>query len=332
MKEIGGYFELEMPQYNVHSGLLKRIPWVNDSIANNIIYTNSGRHALEYILRYSCAGIQNILIPFYTCDSIIPSIKRSEYSYKFYNINTSLEISNIPDLDHNSCILVNNYFGLKDAYVRSLAEVYGCRVIIDNTQAWYAPPIHGINTFYSPRKYFGLPDGGIAFVNTPSEIELEIGTSWHRCSHLLKRIDSGATSGYADFKQNSATIIDEPILRMSALTETLLLSIDFVKAMAIRRKNFSIIAEALDSINELDIPDYSSYSCPMVYPFLTSNPDIRHELISNKIYVATYWPNVLEWCQPNSIEQYLTNHLIPIPIDQRYGEEDMERIISIIKR
>ena len=28
---------------------------------------------------------------------------------------------------------------------------------------------------------------------------------------------------------------------------------------------------------------------------------------------------------------WMANHILPLPIDQRYGKEDMERIIQILK-
>ena len=66
---------------------------------------------------------------------------------------------------------------------------------------------------------------------------------------------------------------------------------------------------------------------PMVYPYLTDDATLRQRLIANRIYVATYWPNISD---DNSYEAYLKHHLLPLPIDQRYNEEDMKRIIEII--
>ena len=53
-------------------------------------------------------------------------------------------------------------------------------------------------------------------------------------------------------------------------------------------------------------------------------------LIDNKIYVAKYWPNVLQWSQKDSLEYELTENIIPIPIDQRYNSNDMNRIVDLI--
>ena len=32
----------------------------------------------------------------------------------------------------------------------------------------------------------------------------------------------------------------------------------------------------------------------------------------------------------DALETWMANHILPLPIDQRYGKEDMERILNII--
>jgi hypothetical protein len=49
--------------------------------------------------------------------------------------------------------------------------------------------------------------------------------------------------------------------------------------------------------------------------------------------VATYWPEVLERLpDPGFPEHSLVNEIIPLPVDQRYSESDMERIVSVVQR
>ena len=68
----------------------------------------------------------------------------------------------------------------------------------------------------------------------------------------------------------------------------------------------------------------------MVYPFMTDDESLRGRLIQNKVFVARYWPNVLEWCQEDELEYKFATHIISLPIDQRYDEEDMKRMIKVI--
>ena len=50
--------------------------------------------------------------------------------------------------------------------------------------------------------------------------------------------------------------------------------------------------------------------------------------------MPTLWPDVLDRDNKNkfSFEEGLVNNLIPLPIDHRYGEEDMMIIVDAIQR
>jgi len=318
MKEIGGYFELELPMN------------VSNPLHPNGVRVNSGRHALEYILRAAGDKVKKVWLPYYTCDVVLQPILRLSLEYEFYHINRDLEIEDYPELNDGDYIIANNYFGIKDAYMSELACKYNGNLIVDNAQAWYTQEISGINTFYSPRKFFGIPDGGLACVDGDFGIELEQDQSYERCMHLLKRIDIGASEGYAEFKVNSAKLNTQPLKRMSSFSRRLLSSIDFDRAKIKRRSNFEMLHEALKDSNMFNIPSVQSFACPMVYPYLTEDISLRQHLIDNKVFAATYWPTVKKWSKPDSTEYQYADCLIPLPIDQRYGEREMESIIRLI--
>lgn len=317
MKEIGGYFELELPEHD-----LSKVP------SGRLV--NSGRHALEYIIRSSKDEIKYIWLPHYTCDVVLEPLVRCGVDFRYYHINDSFEIADDISLSDGEYIIVNNYFGIKDEYISTVSAKYGNRLIIDNAQAFYCPPIRNTYSICSPRKFFGLPDGGIASGVAGFNEDLCAGDSFDRCSHLLKRIDTGASSGYQDFKTNSRQLKEEPLTAMSNLTRRILGSIDFERVRTKRCRNFETLHSALAISNKLTLPDTDSFACPMVYPFLTDDADLRQRLIDNKVFVATYWPNVLSQCNHDSLEYHFARNLLPLPIDQRYGEDEMKTIIEII--
>lgn len=117
---------------------------------------------------------------------------------------------------------------------------------------------------------------------------------------------------------------------MSKLTHRIMASIDYDKVKRIRRENFLYLHSVLSSTNELNLC-LKDDEVPMVYPYLINTDGLREKLIRNKIFVARYWPNVLDWTTPKDDEYYLTQHLLPLPIDQRYNKEEMKMIIEIIK-
>ncbi len=318
MKEIGGYFELELSRGE------------GSFLHSDGCPVNSGRHALEYILRSLGDKVTKVWLPYYTCDVVLQPFIRLGLEYGFYNTNPDFEIASHPDLKAGEYIIANNYFGIKDSYIRDLAGMYGDRLIVDNAQAWYAPVLPGIKSFYSPRKFFGVPDGGVAYIRNAPPLDLEVDYSADRCSHLLKRIDENATAGYVDFRTNSDTLNKDNIKRMSKLTKSLLSSINMEKAKETRLANFHYLSEYLNSENMLNLPATNCFDCPMVYPFMSKDPSLRKRLIENKVYVATYWPNVLKSCSEDTPEYQLTQDILPLPVDQRYGKDEMKKIIDII--
>lgn len=310
---IGGYFELELPQ--------------KAEFHPNAIALNTARNCLEYVLitrRY-----KKVYIPRYTCAVILEPFAKHGIEYEFYPINNRLEPQVLPDLQQSEAFLYTNYYGLKQNVVHKLVERYGDKIIIDNAQAFYAPPVQGVDTFYSPRKFFGVPDGGYLYTTAPPLADLPRDTSWNRMQQLLQRIDESAEAGYNHFRKNSETLVNAPILRMSKLTQRILRSIDYEQAKAQRLKNYHTLHRALKSHNLLHF-ELGCDDVPMVYPFQTTDETLRQRLINNRIFVATYWPNVLQWSPENSTENQLAKQLIPLPIDQRYYETDMQIIINTI--
>lgn len=317
IKPIGGYFELEIGQGK-------------DFMHSTATMWGSGRIAEEVVLR-SLFPISKLWIPFFTCQVVLEPIKKLNISYDFYHIDRNLEIAQEIVLGKDEYLLYTNYFGIKDEYIAKLASKYKDNLIVDNAQALYAMPVDYKNAIYSPRKFVGIPDGGIAYSSRTIEIdEFAVDNSYDRCSHLLKRLDCNPSFGYNDFRENAEKLSSLPVLRMSKLTKALLMSVDYESVKEKRRKNFSYLHDKLKEFNQFNVPQISSFSCPLVYPFLSPNKDLKQFLISNKVYIATYWPNVLEWCKEDSLEYNLTENLIPLPIDQRYNEQDMDRIIKLI--
>lgn len=318
IKAIGGYFELANRDREYG-----RLPV--DGIA-----LNTCRNALEYII-LQLPDARRIFVPYYTCEAVIEPLKRLPIEYQFYHINEQLEIAEELKLEDGDYLIANNYFGVKDAYIAGLARKYGNRLIVDNAQALFAPVLPNIKAAYSARKFVGVADGGFALGVSPKLIsEYELDNSLEHDSHLLIRKKMGAEAGFMDYQANESKLDNQPIRRMSLQTQSILSHINYELNIKKRRQNYSYLNEALGAKNLLQLPSMDSFACPMVYPFMTDDESLRLRLIKNKIFVARYWPNVLEWCEEETLEYKLATKVIPLPIDQRCDEVDMERIINKI--
>ena len=314
MKPIGGYFSLELPNVKEYH--------------KDAIRLNTGRNCLEYILK--ARGYQKVYVPYYTCEVVLEPFEKLGIPYEFYHIDINFEIRDRFTLKANEALLYVNYYGLKQRYVEQLAEKIGERLIIDNTQAFYAKPIDGIDTFYTCRKFFGVPDGAYLYTDKRLDYVLEQDLSFERMTSLTKRIDLGAEAGYADFRETSHNLVGQPIKCMSKLTLRLMQGIDYTSIAKQRRANYQQLHDALGKNNTLKLP-LEDDAVPMVYPYLAPVKGLREKLIENKVFVARYWPNVLDWTIKDDIEYILAYQMQPLPIDQRYREEDMNRIIETIK-
>lgn len=310
---IGGYFELELRQ--------------GEHYHKNALRLNTARNCLEYILR--AKKYQKIYIPYYTCGVILEPIEKCDIAYEFYHIDINLEPECEFVLKNSEAFLYTNYFGLKQNTIEKLAELYGNQLIIDNSQAFYAEPIKGIDTFYSARKFFGVPDGAYLYTNKLLDQDLRQDISYERVSHLLKRIDISAEAGYVDFQQNDKSFENQPIKKMSKLTDKILQSINYSNAKQQRINNYKLLDKHLKNSNQIRF-DFAENAIPMIYPYFSDDKNLRNKLIQNKIFVAKYWHNVLEWCKQDSIEHELTGKLLPLPIDQRYNSSDINTIIGVI--
>ena len=274
-------------------------------------------------------GYRHVYLPYYSCEVLLEPFSKLGIDYTFYHIDERLEIAAPMTLGDGEALLYINYYGLKHDYCKDLVARYGKRLIVDNTQAFYALPTDGIDTFYSCRKFFGVADGAYLYCDQPLNMELEQDQSWQRMDYLLKRADISAEAAYADFRAQSLKLKDNPIMRMSHLTHRIMASIDYKQASTRRRENYGFLDEALKGKNRISLP-LADDAVPMVYPFLTDDDGLRQRLIENKIFVAQYWPNVLDWCEKGYTDYQLTKQLLPLPVDQRYGTEEMQRIIELI--
>jgi len=313
MEAIGGYFSLELP--------------LREEYHKDAIRLNTGRNCLEYILR--ARGYKKVYVPYYTCEAVMEPINKLGIPYEFYHIDIHFEIRDRFTLKADEALLYTNYFGLKQRYVEKLAEKMGKSLIVDNTQSFYAKPIQGIDTFYTCRKFFGVADGAYLYSNKLLDDDFKQDESYDRMAHLLKRIDLSAEQGFADFRKVDDNLDNQPIRKMSKLTQRIMQSIDYNTVAKKRRENFMYLHEILGNYNNLELK-LKEDSVPMVYPFLAPIKRLRDKLIENKLFVARYWPNVLEWATEKDIEYLLAFQMQPLPIDQRYGKGDMKRIIDLI--
>jgi hypothetical protein len=314
LKEIGGYFGLELKRGREYYA--------------DAIKLNSARNCLKYILL--AQKPTKLYMPYYMDKSMIEDSLRELVEYSFYNINERFEIESDLDVKEGEKILFNNSCSSKNNYITTLAKKYGNKLIVDNTHSFFSKPLPGIDTVYSlGSKYFGVPGGGYLYTSKKLNTEFEQDYSHAKMSHILGRTDKTASEFFEAFQQSKKGRNNQPIRHMSKITQTMMASIDYENAQLVRERNFYYLHGFLGTWNEIAL-DLTFMEGPMFYPMLVRKENLRQTLIKNKIYVPTFWPEVLEAVGANAFEKRVSTYMLPLPIDQRYDLADMRRIVEII--
>ena len=200
---------------------------------------------------------------------------------------------------------------------------------MDHTHAFFQKPLEGIDTLYSCRKFWGVSDG--AYLSTEAQLtENNIPDySAERMKHILGRYEQDAGTYYKDMLANAAKYDGMEIRQMSRLTQNLLKAVDYDSAKERREQNYQILRELLPSENIFNeiIPEG-----PFAYPYFhTNGPELRRRLAAKKIFVPTYWKNIIENCEKNSLEYTWAANILPLPCDQRYDAEDMKYMAAVVR-
>ncbi|MDU3335661.1 hypothetical protein [Paraclostridium bifermentans] len=313
MKEIGGYFQLEK--------------LIDNEYYKNMERLNSGRNSLIYILKSK--KIKKVYLPYYLCDSVSNKVIQEGYDVDYYNVDKEFNPIFNKNLGEDEYLYIVNFYGqINNEKLLEYNQKYK-RIIVDNTHAFYQNPILDIDTIYSCRKFFGVPDGAYLYTNTKLNESLTIDDSKDRIKHLVGRLGGTASTFYKDFQKSDEEFETESLKKMSIFTQNILGAIDYNKVKESRNMNYNVLYESLKEINKLNL---NLVDGAFSYPLLVENgEEIRKKLIENKIYISMLWPNVPKSVSEDSIEYIYSKNIIPIPCDQRYNSDDMNYIIDIVK-
>lgn len=313
MKEYGGYIELDT----------YRLPLLHESA----IALNCGRNCLAYLIESK--NISKIKLPYFLCNSVFEVCNKYGVQLSLYHINDKFKPIDIV-LEDDEWLYVVNYYGqLTQGYLLELKETFG-RVIFDNSQSFFDEPIDGVDTLYTCRKYFGVPDGAFLYTDMQINRNLPLDESFERMRFLLGRFERTASEFYPDNVANNSFFSNEPIKRMSKLTDNLLHGIDYGFVRKRRTDNYRLYYDRLKSVNKLNLRVIDG---AYAYPLLIENGDmIRKELQQKKIYIPTLWPNVVKEMPEDSLEYQLAVNILPLPCDQRYNYKDIEYIVDEVQK
>ena len=344
---IGGEFELDRLCFAPSSGLDD----LTRGLAGN--WTISGRSAFMQILCHLKAkGIAHIHLPAYLCESLLQPVRALGMDYSFYRVDRQLVAH--PNPPPESAVLLIHYFGwinpaTKELRTRSGNDIY---LIEDPSQAmlsdWSAPKSKESLVLLSMRKLGPVPLGGWCNVEsyaTEPSIEAQA-IMWRSIAARLAKglyltntegeIDPATEEFYLSGFQATESFLDgsADIFLLPKIVKELIAGIDWQKISERRRSNWHTLHDLLDGCVEAVHDALPNDVVPLGYVVRADTRDsLRASLAKRRIFCPIHWPMPLEIPQESFAEAAENSRrFLTIPIDQRYGAEDMQHVANVIKK
>jgi hypothetical protein len=307
-----------------------------------LLFVNA-RSAVAAVVELTAA--ERVWVPSYLCDSLYIAVSRPGVQVRFYPVGPGLRLVQstwVDEVLHGDLVVVIAYFGFRtnESCVASLRE-RGARVLEDAAQALLT---EGVGTgadfvVYSPRKFLGVPDGGILASKAPLDtLSLPLEPPPHdwwsialSAVTLRREYDRiGGDRRWVDLFQQSETEAPIGPYAMSELSRNLLLNgFDYPEIARKRVENYRVLSERLA---ELAIfPELPDSAVPLGFPIRLPNRDrVRLRLFREEIYPPVHWR--LEGIVPTEYHEShrLADEIMTLPCDQRYDSADMERLSAAV--
>lgn len=313
MKDIGGYFEMET--------------YHGTEYHEKAISLNNARNCLRYLIRTK--KIKHIFMPYFNCSAVIDAAKKENVELSFYHVDSKLRPIIETELGNDDFLYLINYFGsIGNDEIECYKRNYP-NLIVDNVQAFFQRALSGIDTIYTCRKFFGVPDGAYLYTDEQRAVNNSCDKdTMFKLDYILGRYTYDSSSYFDQYHQNESLHDNSPILNMSKITHNILRSLDYDYIQKRRKLNYKILEEKLREFNNLSF-FIGNINGPFCYPFyIKDGLRIRKQLAMKHIFIPVLWPNVLADAEVNSLEKEFVQNVLPIPCDQRYEDDDMHRIVD----
>lgn len=331
-------------------------------------FTASGREAIELALisleREKPDIKKCCLMPGYMCDSVFLPFRHRGWELVFYSVDRDLlsygeELFRLALEYDPGLIMIHPYYGTDTCkelrvHLRALRKS-GIYVMEDVTQSYYCSEGGKDADFVvgSLRKWYAVPDGGFVAADLLlAEDVLEEGETYarERLTPLTEKwkylhdetLDKMTGKERQERKKpflNKNRGLEEElddyngIRRMSSLSGAILTETDEAAAAAKRTENHAFLYEKTKDMKRLrPILQKQEGVSPLYFPvYAKEREELQNFLRERDIYAPVLWPLGAE--NRNALmgdEDYIYRHMLALPVDQRYGIEEMERIGGVL--
>ena len=350
-KEIGSIFplsdsvlrgaETELPQY-----------------PNDRLYYSLCREALFDIARAIKSVGCTALIPAYTCQTVITPFEEVGWRCEYYSVHKDLRIDIVDLLSaieryHPLLVVVHPYFGMdlneKEMYAFSQIKEKGIEIVVDLTQCLFSTKQYPFASFLvaSYRKWLPIPDGGylkkltkefeiIQPDNENTEFDEKVISAMYLRSLYFEQGEQRTKDISIRLSKSADTLVENNIVphRMSKVAHNLLNRENLEINQKCRLGNYTFLFNNVhESERIIKVCKRMSNvtTAPLYFAvFVDDRASLQRHLANSAIYAPIIWPVEDERVLISEEVKYIYDHLLAIPCDQRYDEEDMLRMVEII--
>ncbi|HWA60812.1 MAG TPA: hypothetical protein VG939_05530, partial [Caulobacteraceae bacterium] len=201
--------------------------------------------------------------------------------------------------------------------------------IEDRAQALDAGPAWGDAVIWSARKLVGVGDGGVMVSQGPlPEPDLPALDLWAAEDARAGDPEGRAPETWRPLFQAREAAMPLAPHAMNERTQAALKTVDAAAIAGARRTNWRRLAAALADMALWPIaePDF----VPLAFPIRV--PDAAaavQALAAHRIWAPRHWPELPSGAGEDALA--LSRRLVSLPLDQRYGEADMDRVIAAVR-
>lgn len=329
---------------------------------NETFFFDSGRSAINAILQCLKGKRLKVILPIYTCESVIYPFVQHDCEIQYYQVNRNFEIIEdeftalietfAPDI-----VYMHSYFGfdtlnnIKDK-INNLQDAI---LIEDITHSMLTNYRHVNVDFYvgSIRKWCSLPDGGVLkvlsdkacnifeersdYLENSSFVNLRTKAQREKELYFMRQ-DEGAVKDFIGLFDESEEILEKQDIpyTMSQYSRERLYSVDWDAIKESRNINYKCLVSLIKNLEEVEviIPDIDNDVVPLYCPIYVKNKrnELRIYARRQNIMLPVIWPipPMLDKCLTEECE-WIYNHILALPCDQRYSVEDMEKIYRVME-
>jgi len=323
-------------------------------------WLRSGREAL-HLVALNCMGVDRhptVLMPAYCCHSMVDPFIKAGWAVRYYPLNEDLTVAsatlqNLLTAIRPQAVLSMNYYGATptDKVIRLIKSIDpDCICIEDFTHYTFSLDLiyNPLVDFYvsSIRKSVGVCDGAVIIGKEPlDESFVMTGTTefvmkrkasqWEKARYRYTQDQNDKRVFLSQLREQEAGLDHfEGVYRISDWGKDQLESINGAEVRFARQQNMAHILDLLGGKVE-SVPGIEKCleGAPFSLPVLVENRDeIQGVLASAGVYAPVLWPIPEEARTVCPVSANLADRLLSIPIDQRYGYDDIEDIARVVLR